>query len=206
MKIISRDVFPFQENYFFAPIRSKVDYAKVIVMAARLLIVDIKVENVKNPAYFKLIVDKMSRLFFYKEDRYFSISFPFTVRTDNEIIEITTYTGKKLDNKIISAIISILDSHEFGLNPSLIDFYIEPNNIETSGISILEEIFLFEPSYIRYDNDPTFENGDLHPLIHLDVNYSSYGTFKLGLRSLINEEYFEDLQNTKTGCSFLERQ
>jgi hypothetical protein len=144
-------------------------------------------------------------LFFYKNKKYFSVSFPFLTTLDqyNNVVGLTTYTGKILDNQSISAIISIIDSEQFKLNPSLIDFYLEPNGIESSGILLLEEIFQFEPSYIRYDYDPENEKGKLHPLNHLDINYSQYSTFKFGLPKEITYDYFENLQNIKTECSFV---
>lgn len=204
MKIVDRPIFPFQENDFFNPIRNKTDYARIIVLGARILLLNSEANGIEHFSHMKLFVDKMSRLFFYRENKYFSISFPFTVIIeDSEVVELTSYSGRKVDHKNISAVLSILDSHDFRLNPSLIDFYIEPNSIETSGISLLEEIFLFEPSYIRYDHDPEHENGVLHPLNHLDINYSQYSTFKLGLNSIITEPYFENLQNTNTDCSYI---
>ncbi len=204
MKIVERVIFPFQEKAFFSPIRGKIEYAKVVVLAARQLLLNIKAEEGEVTSSLRLIVDKMSRLFFYKDKKYYSISFPFISLTNgNEIVEITTYTGKKLDNKSISAVISILDNEQFRLNPSLIDFFIEPNSIESSGLFLLEEIFQSEPSYIRYDFDPANENGKLHPLNHLDINYSQYSSFKLGLPQSITQAYFENLQNIKTECSFI---
>lgn len=204
MKVVERLIFPFQEKDFFTPIRDKIDYARIVVLGARQLLLNSEVDGFESNSHMRLIVDKMSRLFFYKDKKYFSISFPFTaIIEDSEVIELTSYSGRKIDNRNISAVISILDSSDFRLNPSLIDFYIEPNSIETTGISLLEEIFMFEPSYIRYDLDPEHENGKLHPLNHLDINYSQYSTFKLGLNATITEHYFENIQNTKTECSFI---
>jgi hypothetical protein len=181
-----------------------VDYAKLLVLAARQLLLNMDSEDIKVASKMKLIVDKMSRLFFYKENKYFSVAFPFTTVIDgNDVIELSSYSGKKLDNKSISAVISILDSEQFILNPSLIDFYIEPNSIESSGLFLLEEIFQFEPSYIRFDCDPENEKGKLHPLNHFDINYSQYSTFKLGLKETITTDYFENVQNIKTDCSFV---
>lgn len=155
MKIIERVIFPFQEKDFFVAIRDKIEYARVIVLAARQLILNMTEDELEIKSSMKLIVDKMSRLFFYKDSKYFSISFPFTVILDDkEVVKLTSYTGKNLDNKSISAIISILDNEQFRLNRSLIEFYIEPNSIDSSGLFLLEEIFQSEPSYIRYDYDP----------------------------------------------------
>lgn len=205
MKIVIKDILPFQERHFFFPIREKIDYIRLLVYGARQLLLEIETGETKVSSKMKLIVDKMSRLFFYKDKKYFSISFPFLTTLDdiNNVIELTTYTGKRLDSQSISAVISIIDSEHFKLNPSLIDFYIEPYGIESSGLMLLEEIFQFEPSYIRYDNDPENEKGKLHPLYHLDFNYSQYSTFKFGLPKEISSDYFENLQNIKTDCSFV---
>lgn len=205
MKVVVKDILPFQEYLFFFAIRDKIDYARLLVYGARQLLLEIEASETKVSSNMKLIVDKMSRLFFYKDKKYFSVSFPFITTLDNEnnIVELTTYTGKRLDSQSISAVISIIDSEQFKLNPSLIDFYLEPNGIESSGLMLLEEIFQFEPSYIRYDNDSDNEKGKLHPLNHLDINYSQYSTFKFGLPKEITSDYFENLQNIKTDCSFI---
>ena len=204
MKVIERDIFAYQENDFFSPMRSKIDYARIIALGARSIILDISDDQTPASSKLKLVIDKMSRLFLFKDQKYFSIAFPFTVDMDGpDGIEISSYSGKKIDNEAISAIISVLNSEEFNINPSLIDFYIEPNGLEQQGIFLLEEIFMFEPSYIRYDLDTDRVNGKLHPENHLDINYSQYSTFKLGLNAAITHEYFEHIQNIKTDCCFL---
>ena len=204
MKVIERAILSFQENDFFSPIRTKIDYAKVLVLAARSLLLNIPGDKQQNESKLKLVVDKMSRMFFYKDTKYFSISFPLNmVISGSEVVEITTYSGKLVDNKSISAVISILNSSHFLLNPSLIDFYIEPYDIESVGVFLLEEIFQFEPSYIRYDHDPENVNGKLHPIDHIDINYSQYSTYKLGLNQTITHDYFENIQNVRTDCSFI---
>lgn len=204
MKIVSRDIFVFQEKDFFSPIRDKVDYARLLVLTARKLILNIEPASITATCSLKLIVDKMSRVFFYQEDKYFSVAFPFTTIVDRRgNITLTSYAGKRIDSKNISAVIAILDNVQFRLNPSLIDFYIDPNGIESDGLFLLEEIFQFEPSYIRFDLDPVLQNGKLHPLNHLDINYSQYSTYKLGLKETITKKYFENLQNINTECSFV---
>lgn len=204
MKIIDRVIYPFQEKDFFFAVRNKIDYARIIVLAARQFLLNMNENEVEAIASMRLVVDRMSRLFFYKEKKYYSIAFPFTTILDgDEIIKLTSYTGKEVDSKSISAVISILDNEQFRLNPSLIDFYIEPNSIDSFGLFLLEEIFQSEPSYVRYDCDPVNQKGKLHPLNHLDINYSQYGTFKFGLNQEINQAYFENLHNIRTDCSFV---
>lgn len=203
MKTIECKILPFQEKDLFSPLRNKVDYAKLLVLSARILLLDYE-SQIPSSSNMRLVIEKMNRLFFYNEGKYFSISFPFNVLFDGDkITSITSYSGREVDSKSISAVISILENEQFIMNPSLIDFYIEPFGIDSSGLFLLEEIFQFEPSYIRYDHDIERENGKLHPLHHLDVNYSTYGTFKIGLNNAITHQYFEDLQNINTECYYI---
>lgn len=205
MKIIERNILPYQQKDFLSPIRDKISYARLLVCIARQLLLNNEIDGYESIAKMKLVVDKMSRIFIHQEYKYFSISFPFIVLTDNEnnVINITTYSGNKLDFLNISAIISILDNEFFKNNPSFVLFPFEPQSIEYSGIYLLEEIFQFEPSYIRYDHDPQNVNGKIHPLNHLDINYSQSGTFKLGLTEKITTDYFEKLQDINTDCAFI---
>ncbi len=204
MKIVERNILPFQEQFFFAPVRDKIDYIRILVYATRQLLLNSDTSGTKVGAKMKLIIDKMSRLFLYKDKKYFSVSFPFVVEVEDfEVINLATYSGTQIDYQIISAVLSIIESEHFKRNPSLIDFFNEPEGIEYLGLQLLEEIYQFEPSYIRYDNDPEKENGKLHPINHLDINYSQYSTFKLGLQNEITTDYFENLQNIKTDCSFI---
>lgn len=204
MKLIEREIFTFKENEFFYPLRDKIDYARLIIYATRYLLLNIETNGAECNSQLKLCIDKMSRLFFYKEKKYFSVSFPFSVQIDgNEITDINTFSGKSINSQSLSSVISILEDSSFKLNPSLTDYYIESDTAESIGIAILEEIFQSEPSYIRYDNDPTNENGKIHPLNHLDINYSSYGTYKIGLENEIKTIYFDNVLNIRTDCSFL---
>lgn len=204
MKTIERDILQFQEKDFFFPVRNKIHYAKILVLAARKLLLGPDIKSKGETSSMKLVVGNISRLFFYKDNKYFSIAFPFTTAANDQIVtEITTYSGRIIDFKSISAVISILNNEQFILNPSLIDFFIEPTGIESDGILLLEEIFLFEPSYMRYDYDPSQENGKYHPLHHLDINYSQYSTFKIGFSKSITRNYFEDIHDTDTECSYI---
>lgn len=204
MKILEKHIPSFQEDNFFSPIRDKVDFARIILFSARLLLLESEIDSEKNPAYLKLIVEKMSRLFFYTENKYFSIAFPFKMLiVDNCISNLQTHSGFEIDNQIISESLSILLDGQFALKPSLVDYLWRTDETDNPGIYLLEQIFQFEAAYIRYDIDPKNENKKLHPLIHFDVNYSSQGTYKLGLESKIIAAGFENLLNIQTDCYFL---
>ncbi len=203
MKLVNRNILSFQENDFFFPIRDKIDYAKLIIYSARLLILNLP-NDIQSDCKLKLLIDKMSRIFYYKKDKFFSVSFPFTVIIDgDEISEITTYSGIVVDSKLLSSATAILLNSDFRLNPSPMNFWVESDSSEVDALCFLEEIFQFEPAYVRYDKDEANENGKLHPLHHLDINYSSYSTYKLGLDLEIIEANFESILNITSNCLFL---
>lgn len=204
MKQITKQIPPFQEKDFFLPVRDKIDYTKLILYSTRLLLIDYTMPSSILQCSMQLIVDKMSRLFFNKENKFFSVSYPFNIFIDGGIIkDISTYSGTIVDNEILSYAISIINNENFQLNPSPIAFWEECDEYEMKGLNLLEEIFLFEPSYIRYDKDETNQNGKLHPLHHLDINYSAYGTYKLGLKKDMVELSFQNILNITTDCKFL---
>ncbi|TCD26321.1 hypothetical protein EZ456_13560 [Pedobacter psychrodurus] len=203
MKLVNRNILSFQENDFFFPIRDKIDYAKLIIYSARLLILNLP-NDIQSDCKLKLLIDKMSRIFYYKKDKFFSVSFPFTVIIDgDEILDITTYSGIIVDSKLLSSARAILLNSDFRLNPSPMNFWVESDSSEVDALCFLEEIFQFEPAYVRYDKDEANENGKLHPLHHLDINYSSYSTYKLGLDLEIIEANFESILNITSNCLFL---
>ena len=88
---------------------------------------------------------------------------------------------------------SIVEDEQFILNPSLVSYYLQANSSEAVGVSILEEMFRAEPGYIRFDHDPEREKADLHPLNHVDINYSTYSTYKIGLKDRMVSDHFEDM-------------
>lgn len=203
MKVIEKNIWDFQEKLFFVPIRSKLDFIRVLLYSARHLFIGYD-SSPESTVKLQLVIDKMSRLFYFKDGKYFSIAFPFQVLFDeHNNLSIATRKGTLIDSKSISEIISIVNDINFQLNPSLIDLYICPGDFSSNGIFLLEELIQLEPSYIRFDEDSENESGVMHPLFHLDINYSSYGTYKLGLQDRISREYFVDIQNVSTKCSFV---
>lgn len=202
MKVIERNIPIYQENKIFFPIRNKLDYIQILLLSMQILLLEDGSHN--SNSKMKLCIDKMNRLFFYKQDKYFSIAFPFSVGIDdNNVGEIKTYLGKEIDFEKISSVLAILDNEQYKTHKSLTNLDIDPDSIDIKGITLLEELLLFEPCYVRYDYDIKNQNGNRHPLYHLDINYSQYGTFKLGLKNSINNSHFEDLHNTNTDCSFI---
>lgn len=68
---------------------------------------------------------------------------------------------------------------------------------------IIKKLLVFESGYLRYDYDIQHEDGRLHPLNHLDINYSSDGTFKIGLIDSINSDEFIDILDINTESYYI---
>jgi hypothetical protein len=62
---------------------------------------------------------------------------------------------------------------------------------------------MLEAGYIRYDYDEEHEKGVMHPLHHLDINYSNQSTYKIGLKEEIDSITLKEILDIKNDCWFL---
>ena len=69
---------------------------------------------------------------------------------------------------------------------------------------LILRLLSMELGYIRYDYDPERENGRLHPLYHVDINYSTKGTYKLVMNKKMETAEFIDMLDTKTDCRYVQ--
>lgn len=199
-----------QIDLIFSPIRNKADLIKVLMRAIKILLVQ-KVTDVPKPeGEIRLIVSKMSRVFFFSKDKYFSINFPFSVgKTDDGDFELFFYTQHISDigSKITSDVLALIaDTEKFSANDAL--EFVEPIlDLEASEKNIWPfclELFMYDDGYIRYDYDEKNEKAGLHPLNHYDVFYTSKTTFKIGLKERLEKKRFIDLVDTQTDCHFID--
>lgn len=118
----------------------------------------------------------------------------------------------EIDNRLIVLMERILNQIDF--EESTMDEIIEKAyfDVAEEGYSedevgkcfnLVMRLLSMELGYIRYDDDLEHENGALHPRYHLDVNYSSKGTYKLGLNSGMREEEFIGLLDIRTICKYI---
>lgn len=204
--------FYIDESYmdrFFTPIKNKVQIIELLMNSLKYMLLnqDIKRERVQGEIV--LVIDKMSRLFFIKNDKFFSIVFPFTVKYEDTF----TFSFKNkmnIDGRLTSKVISLINNKEF-ISSCCFEFaapisdYQEEN--DDNYWDFIRELLLMEDGYLRYDYDK--ENydkhgqSDVHPLNHYDLFYSSNATFKVGLKKAIEPSELMDLLNTKTICQFI---
>lgn len=149
------------------------------------------------------IDDKIRRIFFYEENRFFSLHFPFVIQKESSFDSHRNYFSgnyafyykdKKLTSQVISDVIRILTNDiEKKFDESPIEdfacsvdelFYEDDCGIDSNRVDFAWRIYMylkpFEMGYLRYDHDVDHVAPN-HPLNHLDINLSKECTYKIGL-------------------------
>lgn len=192
----------------FSPIRSKIDVIKLLMASTVIMLLNKKPNNERIKGKMILLVSKMSRLFFFSDEKYFSLSFPFTVIENPD--NVLSFSSRLIDNinhKLTSDVMRLINSEEFTDSNCIYTFNDRIAEIEESSDgfwSLIKELIFYEDGYIRYDYDVERANGNLHPINHIDVFYSSNPTFKIGLRNKISHGSLIDLVDSQSDCHFLD--
>lgn len=209
MKRIEYDLDHFFDTILNRPFRTKYDIINFILRLTKLIVIGYEGEVLLGKAI--VYVDKMSRIIISYKNKLFSISYPFTVTVENnKIISIhDSVSGAKIDSKMISALLNYLDSDylDRDIEDTFYDLLdtIDEDEYNTNDFwTIVRNLYMFESGYVRYDYDIDNENGRLHPLHHLDVNYSTKATYKIGLSKSISNEDLLGILDTETECYFIE--
>ena len=211
MKLITRKINKvFYEN-IAKPLRDK----KSLILLLLETVKQIQVGDVSTTNYgeMKILIDKMSRVFYQLENKMFSLVFPFGIElTDEKCKVYDSETDIEIDSKVIAVLISIIsyyDNEKISVE-TILDAYCESapeeENEQMDAIwRILIRLFSMELGYIRYDYDKEHADEEYHPLNHFDVNYSSNITYKIGLKESINLEEMITFLDVKQKCQYLEK-
>lgn len=195
-------------------IKSKLQIINILLEATRYILSYQEVDSQYVEGELRMVIDKMSRLFFSVGKKSYSIVFPFKVILNGSIPEFQTTNNLRLDSYLISKLISVINCHEFNDKCvlSFADSVFEYENSDEEVWEVIKELMLFEDGYIRYDHDPSsFEKAKTegvphrHPLDHYDLFYTHKATFKIGLEASILIEELIDFINVKTDCQYLKR-
>ena len=194
---------------FFKPIRRKEDIFVVLMNSLKQILshnaYPIPIGNVKGKMV--LILSKMSRLFYFTEEKFFSIHFPFTVSEKDDSLLFSSKYIDEIDSEMSSHVLSLLLCNK-GESTCITDILEPLTDIENQHFhqdigTLVRELLFMEDGYIRYDYDEEHENGVMHPLNHFDVNYSSKTTFKIGIDSKTDNNFFLDLMDITTDCQYI---
>jgi hypothetical protein len=193
---------------FFFPIRNKFDIIKILMYSIKFMLIDKYITKVKPSGKIILIVNKASRLFFFTDKKYYTITFPFSIiEKDDNLIFSSKYIDE-LDSKLTSDIINLLkcNNNEFmECGYDFIEPILEYSDSNKYIWTLIHELIFGEDGYLRYDYDEEHQNGKAHPLNHYDIFYSSTSTFKIGLNNIITHNDLIDLVNLNTDCHFISK-
>ena len=193
---------PFQCS-IFTSVKYNKDCVKLLLETVRIFQVygsELLYEVPTKRPYLKICKEKVNRLFVYLDNnKFISIQFPF------DIIKVSNglrfkFKGINVDSKVVSDGLSLLTQLE-DKYPDIRQILDSDNeNIDNDTYDILGSLSLLDFGYPRFDYDPKNEKGDIHPLHHLDINYSKYGTFKIKLPNRITMQHFEDIFDKEKPC------
>lgn len=152
---------------------------------------------------------KMRRVFVEGGGKIFSTALPFSVKEADGLYSCTLRSGIDLSSKLSSEIIAALSTTNSFDNLEVLGFADDIMGVSDDPDSLwvaLSELITSDDGYLRIDHDPDRENGNLHPLNHIDVFFSQSATFKLGLSEKLEIEALSDLLNVGTDCHYLSKQ
>lgn len=194
-----------QAEWVFKPIRTKLDVINILMRVIKIMLSYQIPAKTQIAGHFNLSVDVMSRLFFVSQKKFYSINFPFLVSGELGNFRFYNHHHQDINSKSTSSILGFINEDGIFDEPDVLDFAVPVVGASSDDIdlwALLRELLLWEEGYIRYDDDPVHDNGDLHPRYHLDVFYSSAATFKLGFRKSIEHVAFADILDVNTNCRF----
>lgn len=208
MKIFNFSLDRFQASQLFSVVRTKKDIIATWMRAIKLMSVYVDPGEGARFGSMRLHVDKMSRLFFVKEDKSYSINFPFFTDNSAERLTFSAFACSPVDNRVTSEVLSLLSTYNL-LDADDIYSFLDPisNSLEVEPAiwSLLKNLMMCDDGYIRVDHDEVRANGNLHPLDHIDVFYEGASTFKIGLVDRLSLNDFADLLDVGSDCHFLHR-
>ncbi len=197
------------------PIREKSDLLRILANAIKLIISQREVvTSIDTEKKIVLYINKMSRLIFSLENKIFSFCFPFRARiSQSGVLSIGFDDYFDFDSINSSLLLSVVNRDDLFCGslenvPIIVLEEIENNEWDDSVdfesfCELIKMLMLFEPGYLRYDYDEERANGDIHPLNHLDIYFSSNATMKLGLEHEVQTDWFIDLLDITTVCKYL---
>lgn len=218
MKAYGIDITSQIINYNSA-IRQKSDVARLLISITRFLNISDELPQLEalpndwssNCIRLIIYVDKMSRVFICEKEKLHTFHFPFQIIKEDHTLVL--FEGENITSAICSILFSVFeklsddDTLETVLEKyweTVSDLEITMNDNQLCG-KLITFLLSFEPGYARFDLDDANDTGSMHPREHLDINYSSGTTFKLGLSKALNYNELIDILNINTPCCYLQK-
>jgi hypothetical protein len=195
-----------QTRWAFSPVRTKYDYVEILLSAVKVMLHPVPLEDDRASSEMTLNIAKMSRLFFTRPQKIFSVNFPFVATPQEDgLLSFSSRSHPRIDHKATSVALGLLTEIRKP-DISALDLAVhvdEAAMIDPHAWGLLLELLTLEDGYVRYDDDLEQANGDRHPRHHIDVFYSNRTTFKLGLSTAGSNEDLLDMLDVLTDCHFV---
>lgn len=191
-----------------------IDYAALVMKCVDLLLRNgtrkmSSSRKYSGELWLKHLSSNDSRVFIYHGNhKYVSFYFPFNVDVKDSLrfycrqyeIDFTRLHNMEV---VLNALKDDEGKHKKGkyslpitlseISDTILNNQESDEIITPIDLSIVSLLITVESGYIRYDYDPIHTNGKIHPLHHLDINYSLGATYKQGLYNKITKSDFESL-------------
>lgn len=103
---------------FFSPIKNKIQLIELLMNSVKYMILNPPVKEDRARGNMVLITGQMSRLFFFKDNKYFTVTFPFSVNYEDAYF--FSFKNKmNIDGRLTSEVISLINDNNFHSNCSL---------------------------------------------------------------------------------------
>ena len=106
---------------FFKPIKNKVQVIELLMHSIKYMLLNPVVKQSDSQGKILLRKDKMSRLFFVKADKYFSIAFPFYIKKEDDAFTFSFNNLMNIDSRLTSEVLSLVEEPSF-LSSCSLDF------------------------------------------------------------------------------------
>ncbi|MTI43441.1 hypothetical protein JM93_03862 [Roseibium hamelinense] len=206
MKEFLFELDTFQLKNLFRSFRSKTSIISFWMHAIKTVLSYARPDRKDVLGLMAIRADKMRRVFVESQGKTFSASFPFSVTETEGDYTFHSDSGIEVDSKLSSEVISAIDTSLIFERSQVLDFAdgLSDTSDDPDALwQLISDLICADDGYLRMDHDPDNENGDLHPLDHIDIFYSQSATFKVGLPSSIKLNQLTDILDLKSNCHFL---
>lgn len=214
-KRVVRNYHPYLMGYQNA-LRDRRDFIWIILNVSKLLLLE-RVEEIKQIDKGNVIIniDQMSRIFIIDNKKIHSFVYPFTIVSDHNGQLAIRYYGYNINLTMLSLLITSFNglrhtnhSDLNSLSDAFLDGFegIDSKEYDEDVLSkIYSYLLTFEIGYLRYDYDEENygKNPVTHPLNHLDINFTSQGTYKIGLNKEVDIIKLIDVLNIQIKPAFI---
>lgn len=205
-----RNISVYEARDLFKSVSQVSEYVDLVLTFTQYLLMWNGNSNKNIVPFICLDQDGTNRAYIVGQDKIVSFAYdmnPKIVTTDaSPYLILKTKHGHELSHKELSDM-KVL-AQEMGKKKS--DYlYVaneiddEENPLDEDSYRIFEHILLTEPSYLRFDHDTEHQDTVEHPTNHIDVNFSSDYSYKIGLEKQINLDELVDILSKKTRCRIL---